>query len=52
MGTRQRHTRKTTKRAKRRLEQVRPPRSPQDLARAMFAQADQKKGSLGPRGEA
>lgn len=43
MDTRQRHTRKTTKRVKRRLEQVRPPRSPQDLARAMFIQADQRR---------
>ncbi len=43
MDTRQRHTRKTTKRVKRSLEQTRPPRSPQDLARAMFAQADRKK---------
>lgn len=52
MDTRQKHTRKTTKRAKRRLEQVREPRSPQDLARAMFIQADQTEKFLGPRGEA
>lgn len=43
MDTRQRHTRKTTKHPERSLEQVRPPRSPQDLARAMFVQADQKR---------
>ena len=36
-------TRKSTKRAKGRLEQVREPRSAQDLARAIFAQADQRK---------
>ena len=47
MGTRQRHTRKSTKRAKRRLEQVREPRSAQDLARAIFAQAEQRQARRG-----
>ena len=42
MDTR-RHTRQNTHRVKRRLEEVRPPRSPQDLARAIFAQADQRR---------
>lgn len=39
---RRRHTRKSTQRVKRRLEQVREPRTPQDLARAIFAQADRR----------
>ena len=43
MDTRQRHTRKSTKRANPRLEQVREPRSAHDLARALFAQADRKR---------
>ena len=43
MDTRQRHTRKSTQRVKRCLEQVREPRSPQDLARAIFAQTDRKR---------
>ena len=43
MDTPVRHTRRTTERVKRRLEQVREPRSPQDLARAVFAQTDRKR---------
>ena len=35
--------RKPARSSKRRVAEVRPPRSPQDLARAIFAQADQKK---------
>ena len=47
MDTRPRHTRRSTKHAKRRLEQVREPRSPQDLARAIFAQADRRQTQRG-----
>ena len=38
----QRHPRRVRKSVKQRVGEVRPPRSPQDLARAMFLQADQK----------
>ena len=34
---------KTSRSSKRRAAEVRPPRSPQDLARAIFAQADRKR---------
>ena len=44
MDTRRRHARKSTQRVKRRLEQVREPRSPQDLARAIFTQAEADQG--------
>ena len=43
MDTRRTHTRKSTQRVKRRLGQVREPRSAQDLARAIFAQAGQRR---------
>ncbi len=36
-------TRRRGKTPRRRAEAVRPPRSPQDLARAIFAQADRKR---------
>lgn len=43
MDTRRRHTRKSTKRVKRRLDQMREPRSAHDLARAIFVQADRRR---------
>ena len=43
----QHRPRRTRKTAKQRLEEVPPPRSAHDLARAMFIQADQRRAQSG-----